>query len=135
MKKKPKDRPEPAGTSKAPTGSPKRKPRLGLPDPSTVVTEESFLSPKGKPYRIIRTSQKDAYDNDETEAPYHKPLTNEDMTKRRADEPDNKAAERLREFNEARGISDNYPEEKPEPPEKKTRKPTKTKKRDEGTTR
>ncbi len=56
------------------------------------------------------------------------------MTKRRADEPDNKAAERLREFMDARGLPDNVLEEKPESPEKKTRKTPKPKKRDEGTT-
>jgi hypothetical protein len=55
------------------------------------------------------------------------------MTKRQPDEPDNKAAERLKQFREARGLSDDCPEEETQPPEKNTRKASKTRKKDEGT--
>ena len=34
----------------------------GLPDPKTVVSERTVISPKGGRYRIIRTNEKDAYD-------------------------------------------------------------------------
>ena len=36
--------------------------RPGLPDPSSVVAETVFVSPKGRRYRILRTDEKDAYD-------------------------------------------------------------------------
>lgn len=55
------------------------------------------------------------------------------MTKRRSDEPDNKAAERLKQFREARGIPENFPEEETESPEEKPKKPIKTTQSDEGT--
>jgi hypothetical protein len=35
---------------------------LGLPDKETIVSERTFTSPKGKRYRIIRTTEKDPYD-------------------------------------------------------------------------
>jgi hypothetical protein len=42
----------------------------GLPDPKTVVLERSFVSPKGRRYRIITTTEKDAYDpKDPAESP------------------------------------------------------------------
>jgi hypothetical protein len=34
----------------------------GLPDPRTVLFERPFVSPKGGRYRIITTTEKDAYD-------------------------------------------------------------------------
>jgi hypothetical protein len=45
---------------KKPRGKPARNP--GLPDKETVVSERTFTSPKGKRYRIIRTTEKDPYD-------------------------------------------------------------------------
>ena len=40
--------------------APKR--RKGLPSPSTVISETTITSPKGRVYRVIRTTQKDQYD-------------------------------------------------------------------------
>jgi hypothetical protein len=37
-------------------------PNPGLPDKETIVSERMFTSPKGKRYRIIRTTEKDPYD-------------------------------------------------------------------------
>jgi hypothetical protein len=34
----------------------------GLPDPKTVISERTFVSPKGTRFRIIRTTEKDPYD-------------------------------------------------------------------------
>jgi hypothetical protein len=34
----------------------------GLPDESSVIGEKSFVSPKGGRYRILRTTETDAYD-------------------------------------------------------------------------
>jgi hypothetical protein len=34
----------------------------GLPDPESVVSERIFISPKGRRYRILRTTDKDPYD-------------------------------------------------------------------------
>ena len=42
--------------------SPSEETRPGLPDPSSVVAETVFVSPKGRRYRILRTDEKDAYD-------------------------------------------------------------------------
>jgi hypothetical protein len=39
----------------------------GLPDPKTVVSERTFISPKGRRFRILRTTEKDPYDPDDTE--------------------------------------------------------------------
>jgi hypothetical protein len=36
----------------------------GLPDPEEIVAERSFVSPKGKRYRVLRTNERDAYEND-----------------------------------------------------------------------
>jgi len=41
-------------------GSPS--PRAGLPDPASVVSEGAFTSPKGVRYRVLRTTETDAYD-------------------------------------------------------------------------
>ena len=32
---------------------------LALPDPATILCEETFISPKGREYRILRTNQTD----------------------------------------------------------------------------
>src|SRR4051812_7858379 len=32
---------------------------LGIPDPATVLSDETFISPKGREYHILRTSQTD----------------------------------------------------------------------------
>jgi hypothetical protein len=40
----------------------REKRRPGLPHPSEIVGESAFTSPKGKRYRIIRTTEKDPYD-------------------------------------------------------------------------
>lgn len=37
-------------------------PRAGLPDPDSVVSEEEFTSPTGRRYRILHTTERDAYD-------------------------------------------------------------------------
>ena len=37
----------------------------GLPDPKTVVSERLFVSPRGRRFRIITTTEKDPYDPDE----------------------------------------------------------------------
>jgi hypothetical protein len=34
----------------------------GLPDPKTIVSERTFMSPKGRRHRIITTTDKDPYD-------------------------------------------------------------------------
>ncbi|MCB2410497.1 hypothetical protein [Hymenobacter lucidus] len=57
------------------------------------------------------------------------------MTKHRADEPDNKAAERLNEMKRARGIPADEPEEEPELPCKNTEKTPQTPTPNEGTER
>jgi hypothetical protein len=41
------------------SGSPRNP---GLPDPKTVVSERTLISPKGTRFRIIRTTEKDPYD-------------------------------------------------------------------------
>jgi hypothetical protein len=33
-----------------------------LPDPKTIVSERAFVSPKGRRFRIITTTEKDPYD-------------------------------------------------------------------------
>jgi hypothetical protein len=43
-------------------GSGARKPRPGLPDPASVVAVETFTSPKGSRYRILKTNETDPYD-------------------------------------------------------------------------
>jgi hypothetical protein len=37
-------------------------PNPALPDPESVVSEREFISPKGRRYRILRTTDKDPYD-------------------------------------------------------------------------
>ena len=36
--------------------------RPGLPDPTSVVSEKEFTSPKGGRYRVLRTTETDAYE-------------------------------------------------------------------------
>ncbi len=36
--------------------------RGGLPDEKSIVSEHTFVSPKGKRYRILRTTEKDEYE-------------------------------------------------------------------------
>lgn len=38
-------------------------PRVGLPDPKSVVAEEAFKSPKGGQYHVLHTTERDAYDD------------------------------------------------------------------------
>jgi len=38
------------------------KPRRGLPRPDSVVAEVPFTSPGGRSYRILRTTERDAYE-------------------------------------------------------------------------
>lgn len=42
----------------------KRKRRAGLPANESVVSEKTFTSPKGTAYRILRTTEKDPYDDE-----------------------------------------------------------------------
>jgi hypothetical protein len=55
------------GPRKSPTRTPpshgSRNP--GLPDPKTVISERTFVSPKGTRFRILRTTEKDPYDPDD----------------------------------------------------------------------
>jgi hypothetical protein len=37
-------------------------PRAGLPDPNSVISEEEFTSPMGGHYRVLHTTEMDAYD-------------------------------------------------------------------------
>jgi hypothetical protein len=41
----------------------------GLPEEATVVSEETITSPKGRKYRILRTTQMDPYDDLQEEDP------------------------------------------------------------------
>jgi hypothetical protein len=43
-------------------GKTPKQPNPGLPDPATVVSERMFTSPKGRRYRIIKTTETDPYD-------------------------------------------------------------------------
>ena len=43
--------------------------RPGLPEEATVVSEETITSPKGRKYRILRTTQTDPYDDLQEEEP------------------------------------------------------------------
>ncbi|HVO16074.1 MAG TPA: hypothetical protein VMV26_12705 [Alphaproteobacteria bacterium] len=40
-----------------------RKRRAGLPDKASIVAQKTFTSPKGTAYRILKTDEKDAYDD------------------------------------------------------------------------
>lgn len=39
--------------------------RKGLPPPESVVAEEKLVSPKGAHYRVLKTTERDAYENGE----------------------------------------------------------------------
>jgi hypothetical protein len=49
-------------TSNDATESAQGKDRPGVPDEASDLSEKAFTSPKGKHYRIIRTSEMDPYD-------------------------------------------------------------------------
>ena len=51
-----------AGVNDDSTGPPDNEPQAGLPAKDSIIAEESFTSPKGKTYRIIKTTETDAYD-------------------------------------------------------------------------
>ena len=40
----------------------KTKPRRGLPNPESVVEVVEVVTPKGKPFRILRTNEVDEYE-------------------------------------------------------------------------
>jgi len=54
-RKAPRSGPQESGETSGPANP-------GLPDKETIVSERTFISPKGKRYRIIRTTEKDPYD-------------------------------------------------------------------------
>ncbi len=39
-----------------------KKPRRGLPNPASIVEVKVFVSDTGKPYRILRTTEVDEYE-------------------------------------------------------------------------
>jgi hypothetical protein len=45
----------------APRAAPAKR-RAGLPDEASVVSEATLVSPKGTIYRVVRTSEKDPYE-------------------------------------------------------------------------
>lgn len=53
---------KPPKTRKAPSA-----PNPGLPDKRHVVSERDVISPKGRKYRVIRTTERDPYDPPEDE--------------------------------------------------------------------
>lgn len=42
--------------------SKRKKPRPGLPAKESILEVKEFVSPKGKPYRILRTNEVDEYE-------------------------------------------------------------------------
>jgi hypothetical protein len=46
-----------------------RKRRPGLPNEASVLEDKEFRSPKGTKYRLLRTNEKDAYDNRDAPKP------------------------------------------------------------------
>ena len=44
------------------TTTKKKRKRPGLPNPASVVEEKVFVSETGKPYRILRTTEVDEYE-------------------------------------------------------------------------
>jgi hypothetical protein len=50
------------GETSGETPPPGAAPNPGLPDPKSVVSERVFISPKGRRFRILRTTDKDPYD-------------------------------------------------------------------------
>jgi hypothetical protein len=49
-----------------------RKRRRGLPDEASILSETTFTSPKGKRYRILKTTETDAYDPPEKPGRKHR---------------------------------------------------------------
>ncbi len=49
------------GTNKRPGDAPATV-APGQPDPDTVIAERTFVSPKGRRYRILTTTESDPYD-------------------------------------------------------------------------
>ena len=49
------------------TTPPSRRRRKGLPPPESVIAEDVLVSPKGTRYRVLSTTEKDAYENGEEE--------------------------------------------------------------------
>jgi hypothetical protein len=76
-----KDRDEDApGGPEKPRKAPRRKP---VPSPDTVVSESTLVSPKGRVYRVLRTNQKDPYDEPVSETPDEAPASSDDRPPRR----------------------------------------------------
>src|SRR3954454_9473112 len=58
------DKPDPGSCRTDETETPEQNsPPSWLPDDATIVSEETFTSPKGRRSRILRTNQTDAYDD------------------------------------------------------------------------
>ncbi|MES2196182.1 MAG: hypothetical protein V4517_17325 [Pseudomonadota bacterium] len=56
--------------TKRPSGGKRRsKPRAGLPNPASVVSETTLRSPTGRTYRVLRTTERDPYDPPDKPAP------------------------------------------------------------------
>ena len=49
-------------TTKKKKTTTKKKRRPGLPNPASIVEEKVFVSGTGKPYRILRTTEVDEYE-------------------------------------------------------------------------
>jgi hypothetical protein len=47
------------------TAESKPTPRAGMPAHDSIISETTFVSPKGRTYRIIKTNEIDAYDDEE----------------------------------------------------------------------
>lgn len=54
--------PLPRDAAEETPGTAAERDRPELPDPATVVSEETFISPKGRRYRILKTRQTDPSD-------------------------------------------------------------------------
>ena len=62
MAKRKDPRKTPGETTLGEATPPGATPNPGLPDPKSVVSERIIISPKGRRYRILRTTDKDPYD-------------------------------------------------------------------------
>jgi hypothetical protein len=60
------DEPGAKGGSAQPRKAPRRK---AVPSADTIITETKLTSPKGRVYRVIRTNQKDEYDEPADKTP------------------------------------------------------------------
>lgn len=47
----------------------KSKGRAGMPNPGSVVSETTLLSPSGRTYRVLRTTERDPYDRPDKPGP------------------------------------------------------------------